>query len=102
MKRNLGDLSIDSSLRAWRREEAGVAALNPVCEVASHLGVAGEGGGFDRRGVWLTEEFADFLAGAGAGDDDRSSPNPIFRERLRRRLWRLHALTRLRDGLGIH
>lgn len=40
------------------------------------------------------EEFADFLAGdVAAKTPTFPAADPIFRERLRRRLWRIHVLT---------
>lgn len=39
----------------------------------------------------MSEEFADFLVAEAAY---RSAPDPVFQERLRQRLWRLHLMTR--------
>ena len=42
----------------------------------------------------VVEEFAEFLAGDEALDmPPFPAADPIFRERLRRRLWRMHLLT---------
>ncbi len=51
----------------------------------------------------LMADFADFMSGGDALDDGTlPAPDPIFREQLRRRLWRTHVHTHLRDGGETH
>ena len=55
--------------------------------------------GFDAT---LADDFADFLAPTPEGMEDLPPPDPIFRERLRRRLWRMYVQTHLKDGPEPH
>ena len=60
-------------------------------EVASFLDARGDETDSDHS---IVEEFADFLAGDSLqGDPFLPAVDPVFKERLRRRLWRLHLLT---------
>lgn len=45
----------------------------------------------------LIEDFAEFLVSPTWGDCATEQADPDFRETLRRRLWRLHVQTNLRD-----
>jgi hypothetical protein len=104
MKRELGDLSIAPMRERGPRHQEGafVPVLRRVRDLASYVDMLDEEVDENASRSSLTEEFADFLAGEAAADRDLLAPSPIFRERLRRRLWRLQTLTRSRAGLGIH
>jgi hypothetical protein len=107
MKRELGDSSIPMKRELEHRKEqegAFVPRLRRVRDVTAYVRMLGdeiEGDGKGSRSA-LTEDFADFLAGGSAVDRDLVPPSPIFREQLRRRLWRLHTLTRSRARPRIH
>ncbi len=46
----------------------------------------------------LLADFTDFMDGEASFDDGSlAPPDPVFRERLRRRLWRAHVQVNLRD-----
>ena len=49
----------------------------------------------------LQADFAEFLSEGGA-QDGLPGPDPVFRERLRRQLWRQHVMTNLRDAGETH
>ncbi len=54
----------------------------------------------DASDAVLVAEFAESLAGTDApGLPPATTPDPAFRERLRRRLWRLHLMSR---PVGVH
>jgi hypothetical protein len=68
---------------------AGASTQRAVSPVA--LSVDGSG---DVSDAALREEFAEFLSGDGAVETlTLPVADPIFRERLRRRLWQIHLLT---------
>ena len=70
---------------------AGAATYRAVSEVALFLDVAEDACISDTA---LAEEFAEFLAGDGVAETPTfPAADPIFRERLRRRLWQMHVLT---------
>ena len=51
----------------------------------------------------LIEDFVDFLEDeSGVDAPVLLAPDPLFRERLRRRLWRSMGFTRMYDGRDIH
>jgi len=68
------------------------AVTRAVADVASFLDDA-RGGRADSN-AQIVSEFAEFLAGPEASDARAPSAgiDPVFKERLRRRLWRLHLL----------
>ena len=70
---------------------AGSRRPQALVEVASFLDARGEETDSDHS---IVEEFADFLAGDSVQDDPfLPAVDPVFKERLRRRLWRLHLLS---------
>ncbi len=51
----------------------------------------------------LLAEFADFMIGDSETDlGELLPPDPVFRERLLRRLWRTHVMAHLRDRGETH
>jgi hypothetical protein len=102
MKRIPSNRPVASMSSEARREVAGGPVLRPVHEVASCLGALDDPFNVAGSAASLVEDFAEFLAGDEASVYGLQPPDPAFREKLRRRLWRLHALTRLRNGEGTH
>ena len=111
MKRSIGDVvgrpRVNAGRDARREDVAGMSAS------ALHLDVASFRHAFpqaldDPMGTAesdadLMADFADFMSGGDAIDDGTvPAPDPIFREQLRRRLWRTHVHTHLRDGGETH
>jgi len=91
MKRILQDYIGRPRLEKSPPDVVGRPATRGVADVASFL--------HDTRGLradsdaQLVSEFAEFLAGPEAsGSPLRAAPDPVFKERLRRRLWRLRLL----------
>ena len=116
MKRATTDVVGRPCARDFRREVAGVSPISsklssrPAYSAASYgIDVASfryalddPMGTAERDAAWMAE-FNDFMSGGEAVDHELvPSPDPIFREQLRRRLWRTHVLTRLRDGGETH
>ncbi len=62
----------------------------------------------DALGPWASDaelltDFTDFMGGPfRLRSGEPACPDPVFRERLRRRLWRTHAHTRLRETRDVH
>ena len=51
----------------------------------------------------LIADFTDFMQGDASFDDGTlAPPDPVFREKLRRRLWRTHVHVNLRDTGETH
>ncbi len=83
-----------------RPDVAGVSTYRAVSCVASFLDVLGDAYVSDAA---LFEEFAEFLAGDVAPETPSlPAADPIFRESLRRRLWRMHLLIQARGFQGPH
>jgi hypothetical protein len=105
-----------------KRPSQDVAGRAKAREDRPHVHVVGQSGGRRAtdsvsycRGLYdpsstvaedaaLLEDFADFLAGDDASDAELlPTPDPAFKERLRRRLWRTFAGSTLRGrGNEIH
>lgn len=79
---------------ALERRSSGVtrrSSLLPVGDVASFMDARGP---VVHSADDILNEFEDFMAGAsGSMTSIASPPDPVFKERLRRRLWRLHLMT---------
>ena len=122
MKRIPGSAVVASKRSGASRDVAGAPVVTPVIEVASYLSAFGSSfeesfeEPFEERfeesfeesfkvagsGASWSEDFAEFLAGDEASDYALQPPDPAFREMLRRRLWRMHVVTHLRDGQETH
>jgi hypothetical protein len=73
-----------------RPDVAGHPVPVAPADVASFVDARAERAESDER---IASEFAEFLSGAAdPGAPILSDADPVFRERLRRRLWRLHLL----------
>ena len=111
MKRTTSDSMGRMHPRRARSERAGVAV--DACDVGrGRAGRAAAGpakascgrdpGFATLRDAELLEEFVDFLQLPEGGTEPSSAPDPLFQERLRSRLWRMHVLARLRTSDGLH
>lgn len=92
MKRFQAEVAGLSRPRGELRDVAGVTTCRPVSEIAS--GLAALSHSFDVAGgpVASVEEFVEFLLGPATDGIDLPDADPVFREVLRRRLWRMHAM----------
>ena len=83
-----------------RPDVAGVSTHRAVSAVASFLDVLDDACVSDAP---LCGEFAEFLSGEVAPETPSlPAVDPIFRESLRRRLWRMHLLTQAPSSQGPH
>lgn len=86
-----------------RRDVAGVPARSKGGDVASFRHALGDPLGVTERERALIDEYEEFMACDEEIDSGwLPTPDPAFRERLRRRLWRTHAVTNLPDGRELH
>jgi hypothetical protein len=89
-----------------RRDVAGIAPRPQLHDVASYRfaleeAAVREGAQLASEESQLQADFAEFLSG-GEVSDGLPGPDPVFRERLRRQLWRQHVMTHLRDAGETH
>ncbi|MCR9093547.1 MAG: hypothetical protein NXI30_04970 [bacterium] len=93
--------------RGYARDVAGASFAPITLDVASFRHALDDPmGTAETDAEWLAE-FSEFMAGddeldRAAKSGGRSSPDPMFRERLRRRLWRTHVLANVRDSGETH
>ena len=82
-----------------------MGAANGEAEEAASRGGSGGGGGASDNpddAEWAAD-FAEFMDGDAAFErGELPEPDPLFRERLHRRLWRTHVIINLRDGGETH
>ena len=107
MKRMDGDVVGRPKIRGLRRDVAGIPLPRRQEDVASFRHALDDPMGTDRGMVELMADFDEFMTGGdetlGAeGEGERAVPDPVFRERLRRRLWRTQLMTHLHDRGEIH
>ena len=121
MKRANEDVIGSPRLRETRQDVAGLSTLSLPSgskmtsrSTASLLDVASfQHGQSDPRGTagvgmaagdsGLLADFLDFMAGdAEIERGEVAPPDPVFRERLRGRLWRTHVMTHLSDSGETH
>ena len=103
MKRPNEDVIGRPRLRNLESDVAGASMLPPIPDVASFRHALNDPMGTAQDDEQLLAEFEDFMT----GDSQLESlglplPDPIFRERLRRRLWRTHVMTHLRNRGETH
>ena len=92
MKRTMHDHFGRSVVEKAQTDRFGAARPETVCEVASFLDA---GADYIDSEETLLREFAEFSSGESDPEQAALPPvDPIFKERLRRRLWRLHVLSR--------
>lgn len=109
MKRSNEDVVGRPRLREPRRDVAGLSPFagstgsQPILDVASFRHALDDPMGTAMDDADLIADFAEFMAGETPPDNHvLLEPDPDFRERLRRRLWRTHVVTHLRDGGETH
>ena len=104
MKRTNQDVVGRPRLRPLRTEVAGLpASIAGGLEVASFRLALDDPMGAGAEEASLMADFVDFMSGeAQIERGEVPPPDPIFRERLRRRLWQRHVMTYLRDGGETH
>lgn len=103
MKRPEQDVVGQPIVAIPRRDVAGTSRSSFGIDVASFRHALSDPMATRARDAALIEEFVDFLEGdpvdSGAGG---ALPDPVFQERLRRRLWRTYAQTHLKDRGEAH
>jgi hypothetical protein len=109
MKRSNEDVVGRPKLSDPHRDVAGLSPLagskgsQPILDVASFRHALDDPMGTAMDDADLIADFAEFMAGdASPASNVLLEPDPDFRERLRRRLWRTHVVTHLRDGGETH
>ena len=103
MKRANDDVIGSPEARDFRQDVAGAPIAPRSIDVASFRHALDDPIETAESDAGLMAEFAEFMV----GDPDfecaeLTEPDPDFRERLRRRLWRAHVLANLREGGEIH
>lgn len=104
MKRMDEDVVGRPRTQELRRDVAGISLARCPEDVASFRHALDDPMGTGRRMAELRADFEDFmLAGESAHDGgELPIPDPVFRERLRRRLWRTQLMTLGRDRGETH
>lgn len=103
MKRSNADVIGRPRLVNLRSDVAGARLSFPNSDVASFRHTFDDPMGSAREETQLLADFADFMTGdAQFESGELPLPDPVFRERLRRRLWRTHVMTHLGDGGETH
>ncbi len=99
MKRANDDVVGRPESRDIRQDVAGAPIAPRPIDIASFRHALDDPMGTAESDAELMAEFAEFMD--GDQDFERAElpePDPGFRERLRRRLWRAHVLANLREG----
>jgi len=103
MKRTNEDVVGRPKPRDLQRDVAGATKPTPFLDVASYRHALDDPMATGQTDAELLADFADFMMGdAQIECGELPPPDPVFRERLRRRLWRTHVMTHLRDGGETH
>ena len=104
MKRIDDDVVGRPRTQALRRDVAGISLPCWPDDVASFRHALNDPMATGRRLAELRADFEDFMAAGEAPLDggEIAIPDPVFRERLRRRLWRTRLMTLGRDGGETH
>lgn len=96
MNRPSQDVAGRPKIRAARLEVAGSEFSRRTTDVASYRRALHGPMSTAAAEAALLEDFADFLLGDEGFEAGRlPAPDPAFRERLRRRLWRNHIVSTL-------
>lgn len=112
MKRSMEDVLGRPMSDDYRQDVAGAPRVTRNFEVASFWHALDDPMGTAEADAELAAEFAEFMDGGRTSDasdasdaSDRGAfrePDPMFRERLRRRLWRAHVIANLRESGETH
>ena len=103
MKRSNEDVVGRPRSAAMTQDVAGAPIAPRSLDVASFRHALDDPMGTAETDAELMAEFAEFMDGDQAFErGELPEPDPMFRERLRRRLWRTHVLANLRDGGETH
>jgi len=103
MKRSNEDVIGRPRLQDLKSDVAGASMLSAIPDVASFRHALDDPMRTAQDDAQLLADFEDFMTGDSQLESvGLPSPGPVFRERLRRRLWRTHVMTHLRDGGGTH
>ena len=99
MKRIDDDVVGRPRTQELRRDVAGITLSRYPEDVASFRHALDDPMATGRREAELRADFEDFMMAGDAPLDggELSIPDPVFRERLRRRLWRTQLLTLAKD-----
>ena len=85
------------------RDVAGSTIPLNMNDVASYRHALNDPMGTAIEDESLMADFEDFMSGEQSFvNGDLPAPDPAFRERLRRRLWRTHVMTHLREPGDTH
>ena len=104
MKRSMPDTG-DLLGRSAARRRGRATTQAPSDAILGAATVAGPGDATSASSLRDAELLADFVDFLELGDTDPEAslaPDPVFQERLRSRLWRIHVLARLRASDGLH
>lgn len=89
----------DPADRKARQDVAGAPIAPRQVDVASFRHALDDPMGTAESDAELLAEFAEFMDGDHASAAEvLPDPDPDFRERLRKRLWRAHVMAHLREG----
>ena len=103
MKRSMGDIVGLPRHDDYREDVAGVPLVARRLDVASFRHAIDDPMGSAETDAEWAAEFADFMDGETAFErGELPEPDPMFRERLHRRLWRTHVIANLRGGGETH
>ena len=103
--RSMQDKTLKTSGGNMLRDVAGLSGQSSVLDVASFRDAFShdldDPMGTAESDSELMADFADFMSGGSESEHaELPPPAPLFREQLRRRLWRTLVLAHLRDGGG--
>jgi len=104
MKRQVQDVAGRPRVRDARSDVAGRTIMRSAIALESYCHVLRDPAPAANQDAMLIEDFRDFLA-ADEGLEARSrlAPDPVFKERLRRRVWRNFVISQLgNDGTRFH
>lgn len=99
MKRPSQDVAGRPKIRDARPDVAGRSLSRNQIGLASYCRVLHDPASTASNDAALIEDFADFLGGGGDLEAEEGvGPDPVFQERLRRRLWRNYVVSHFRNA----
>lgn len=103
MKRSMRDVVGLPRNDDYRQDVAGVPPVARRLDVASFRHPFDDPMAMAETDAEWAADFAEFMDGDAAFErGELPEPDPLFRERLHRRLWRTHVIMNLRDGGETH